>query len=1035
MPRRPSALAMAIAVATAHLAPSTVAMAAPGNASRGRKAPAVRVELAGELIDPEDTLLSALSLNEPVDPAALARLGRCAKRDATGGETRERRLLEQLGYCVDGIARSGGKAVVRLRRYPVIGRINISTGGLPFPLARPIFRTELERRLRFRAGQRLPQGKELAQAKQREQERMARFLQRRGFFSGATKIKVRPADERGRVQLDVNVVKGKSYKVGEVKIVRLTRAGRAASSPHEPIIAAEEVKKLFRENIPPSWCLPFRDLVKVTFTERLRPWQPTFDTEQFKENTEQLIKCYQRRGYPGVRIKASYRVDPKRDSDEAVQVTLKVRPRKQIEIHYQGNDHISDKELTKVLTLYESGSYDDYELNESARQIHARYQKDGYLQARVRATRESKKTKDVVTFHVVEGPEFRVKKVTFTGNHHISERDLRKVVRTSPYPWLGIGAGGYVTAKQLRQDAERIAALYRQRGFPSVQVHGEVAPDPRLLGRPGALAATLASNVSLEGKAYIRFTIKEGPQVRIDRVEIHGARAIPAREILKQLKLKRGEPFTPEALEQDKARIVRIYGERGYPYVRLQPLDDLDETGTRVGVQYSVLQEGKQVRFGPIFFRGNFNTHAFVIRNALPFKEGDVFDLRKLEQAERKLRALQLFSSVRLQLVGIDTDRPSRVPVIVRVEERYVGHGALELGIGASSDNSFFGSLAYTYHNFLGLGPTLQIRGEVGLRLQNGTLRFNYPRILGTPYTAELRLFGRREFTPRLGNIVTGGGTATVSRRFFNDLLTTFGYAFRVVALKQDLLRPTGIVDDDKQRGQLSRIGTVSASLTYDKRDNPLLPTRGYRLQTTGSVSSRYLGGTNDFLKLEINAQGFIPLPLDMLIAIGVRYGHGVPLHGDVLLPRVERYYAGGDTTIRGFNQDRAFAQRVVVPLSPSGGASYVRLVPQGGNIRLLTNIELQFPIWKDGKLLALIPWTDAFIFALPLMGAVFSDNGVVFNSYTSLRAHDFRHSMGGAVRLRTPVGFLSLEYAWPLDPDVGDSRNGRFHFNFGFIF
>jgi outer membrane protein assembly factor BamA len=97
---------------------------------------------------------------------------------------------------------------------------------------------------------------------------------------------------------------------------------------------------------------------------------------------------------------------------------------------------------------------------------------------------------------------------------------------------------------------------------------------------------------------------------------------------------------------------------------------------------------------------------------------------------------------------------------------------------------------------------------------------------------------------------------------------------------------------------------------------------------------------------------------------------------------------------------------------------------PQGGNIRLLSNVEFQFPIWKE-----------SLLFGLPLMGAVFFDNGVVTNSFKQFKWQEFRHGAGLALRIITPVGFSSFEYAFALDPTLGDSKSGRFHFNFGFVF
>ena len=145
---------------------------------------------------------------------------------------------------------------------------------------------------------------------------------------------------------------------------------------------------------------------------------------------------------------------------------------------------------------------------------------------------------------------------------------------------------------------------------------------------------------------------------------------------------------------------------------------------------------------------------------------------------------------------------------------------------------------------------------------------------------------------------------------------------------------------------------------------------------------------------------------------------------GDVQLPKVERYFAGGDTSNRGLEEDMAWAELTLAPVAPLSGASYYFVRPQGGNIRLLTNAEIQFPIWRE-----------SILFGLPLMGAIFIDNGMLANSFFGFDVADFRHGAGLALRIVTPVGFSSFEYAWALDPEPWDPTLGRFHFNFGFVF
>ena len=98
------------------------------------------------------------------------------------------------------------------------------------------------------------------------------------------------------------------------------------------------------------------------------------------------------------------------------------------------------------------------------------------------------------------------------------------------------------------------------------------------------------------------------------------------------------------------------------------------------------------------------------------------------------------------------------------------------------------------------------------------------------------------------------------------------------------------------------------------------------------------------------------------------------------------------------------------------------RVLPQGGNVRLLHNIDLQVQV--------------ARFFGFPISVAVFLDTGIVTNSLRGFTVSQLRHSLGlGLLRWQLPVGFISVEYAIPLDPELGDDPTGRLHFNFGFVF
>jgi outer membrane protein insertion porin family len=962
----------------------------------------------GRLIDPEEKLIDALGLERG-----------CPKGLTGEMKQRAKGFLDALGYKLVRLECRPPRALVEVKPHRVIRKIYIKGNW-------PLFEEEILRRLRFRPGQRLPEGKALAAAIARQEERMRDFLSREGYFDGSLRIKITPTRVAHQVNVEVQVSKGRRFKVGEVVAEPVRRGRRRQARERAQQAAAGQGRPNKSElAIPPDRITSFfRHCLMLQRAERCLFYRRSFNTKRFNEDVEYLIGEYHKLGYPGVRVRKSFEVLRDKPPDDAVRIELKIQERKRIELEFLGNDSIKDRDLRAELTIFDEGAYDDYELAQSARRIHRLYQSKGHLQARVTFSRKVGEKADRVTFEINEGPRFRIEEVQFRGNRAVSTEKLRKVIKTKPFPFLGsigLGEGGYITATQLKQDVERLEAHYNQLGFPDVKVTGQIAPHPALMDRPGALAAVVGAGAATSGELYVRFTIREGKRAIVEKVYIDGNKLISSDVLLAQLTLKPGRPFAGKRLELDKARLARIYGEKGYPYAEVRALEELSLDGTRVSVQFSVV-ERKRVRFGPVFVRGNFKTRRSVIESDIDFKPGEPFDIRKIELAERKLRKRQLFNMVRLQLLGIG-EKQQEVPVLVSVEERHDDRGAIEFGVGGSTDNLLFGSLAYTNQNVLGFGTSISLKGEVGMKIQSGDLHYRDPRLLGSELKLDVQGFVRNQITERLGEVLTFGGTIALSYEFLPRLTGLMRYEIRQVKHKEDIHRPAA-VDESRQVDVFTRTGGIGPALIYDTRDNPLSPTKGYRVEGSMLWASQYLGGTQHFIKFNLSGQLFVPLPKGITVAFGGRYDHGLPLGGDVQLPKVERYFAGGDTTIRGLEEDMAWAELTLAPLAPLAGASYYFVRPQGGNIRLLTNLEIQFPIWRE-----------SILFGLPLMGAVFMDNGMVTNSFFGFEASDFRHGAGLALRIVTPVGFSSFEYAWALDPELWDPRFGRFHFNFGFVF
>jgi outer membrane protein assembly factor BamA len=276
-----------------------------------------------------------------------------------------------------------------------------------------------------------------------------------------------------------------------------------------------------------------------------------------------------------------------------------------------------------------------------------------------------------------------------------------------------------------------------------------------------------------------------------------------------------------------------------------------------------------------------------------------------------------------------------------------------------------------------------------------------------------------RQSTVRLGDIQSGGGSIVFSRELYPGLDSFLRYGLRKTLRTESLIRGAGPFAEQDSVEIPTVVGGLTFGLEWQRLDHPLAPTRGFKLQGGVEVVAPFLSffwGEDTFVKTNLRGVAVVPLSPRVSLRHSVRYEQGFPFGGLPLLPKVERFFAGGDTTLRGFDVDRARSEITV--LNSAAGASFVRFRAVGGSLRILQNIDLHVRV------------------AGPWHVGVFSDNGVVADSFDGLRPRDFRHGAGVAPFVfKLPIGDISIAWGWPLDPQPGDSKIGRLHLNVGLMF
>lgn len=872
----------------------------------------------------------------------------------------------------------------------------------------PLRQEEILRRLSLRPGQPIDAAGPLRDERlAAEKDRVLEYLHGQGYLDARVSMQLRaPNDGRRSVNLTVRIALGWGYPIGPISVT---------GNRH---MATEDIVDDF---LHMDW--------RFLWTRPL-----PFKLSLLQEDTQELAKRYRSEGFAAVRIIHDF--DPARSVDPVrrdVRLGLVVDERKQIRVAFEGNSTLDDDDLRAALTIFSRGAYDNHEATASADAIARLYRSRGHMFAKAKWRREVlSKDADRLVFSIEEGPRLRVKDVTFVGHRNLSTDTLSDLVRTKVFPLLGslgIGEGGYASLLQLEIDQDRIIDAYAALGRPAAKATCTVGISPSQYF-PLATLNTPGPEWKAARELFVRFQIDEGPLVAVSAVRIvmdPPGTPLPRDEAFLRASLldtRVGGPFRPAAIRQDTARLQRLLGDEGYPHAEVDP--DPGEGLARV-VTWTI-SLGPRTRIGPVFIRGNFTSRESTILEWVSLRPGNYLTTTDLDRSQRNLALIQLFANASPISFPAEATSGDTVPMVIEVEERHDHFGIIHPGLGGSTEQKdpnsdfpigFYAALGYEHRNLFGQGWTFLGRGEAGNSQSKATADFLDPRIGESLFRLELSSAYLQQKTIRLGDVRSGGGSIGLGREMYPGVDAVARYSLRRTLHTEPLLRGGG-ADATQTSVRLGTIvGSLGLELTWQRLDNPLVPSRGFRVNASiflAAPTFSFDTGRDTFVKLRSGSLVVMPIWGRLSVRHSVRYDQGFPLSGASVLPRVERFFAGGDTTLRGFDLDRARSEAIPIQLGPGLSASDYR--PVGGSLRLLHNLDFQFAL------------------AGPLFVAVFLDSGVVADSFSGLSTAAFRHGVGIApISLRLPIGDISFGWAWPLDPRPGDSRNGRLVFNVGLMF
>jgi len=720
------------------------------------------------------------------------------------------------------------------------------------------------------------------------------------------------------------------------------------------------------------------------------------------------------------------------------------------EINYKGLNSVSTSDVLDrfkkehVTGFSVESPYDPTRLARAIDVIRALLAEHGHQFATVKPDVKTIPPSSVsITFNIKEGPTVKVGNITFTGNRNVPSRDLRAAMRNLrpigiPHSIFleNIFARTY-DASKLEEDTERVRRALQDRGYFRA---GVADPITHIRNEGGLSFFTFRPR---QGKRIdIRMPVEEGERYRLGHITFTGNTHVPNVKALRaQFPTKDGEYFNATAVGKGLENLRKAYGSLGYINFTAVPTPQPDDAKHVVNLDIEI-DEGKAFTVSRIEFQGNTITRDRVIRRELLIEEGAPYNSNLWEASLLHLNQLDYFDPLK---VDQDTethpdDQTGTVSLLLKVHEK--GKNSIALNGGVSGLSGTFLGLNYSTNNFLGLGETLSLQGNLGNLARSVVFAFNEPYLRNKPVSVGFQLFSRKSDYNSARNYaaVTGQSNLTAAqqsltqnynqsstglnfsvaypiRRTFKRIgltyswdkstITTFSQAsanlFQTLAFRSGQIQGPNALEG-------IYTSSVSLSYSYNKTGPSVFKPRfgtdiNAALQIAGLFGNvRYFSPVVQY-KHYMAMSGLHRNPDGRnVLAIRMQASYIQGFSGDVA-PPFARFYSGGDNELRGFDV-RAATPYAFIPVrqnitltNPDGTP-----VPIDPNNFTLGNITIPIPIYRPVSVGGDVKFTNNLEYRIPIAGpvgfAVFND----FDITSVVRQSQLRQSVEGADQLNSPL-------------------------------
>ncbi|ACL04885.1 surface antigen (D15) [Desulfatibacillum aliphaticivorans] len=590
------------------------------------------------------------------------------------------------------------------------------------------------------------------------------------------------------------------------------------------------------------------------------------------------------------------------------------------------------------------------------------------------------------------GKDWTVAKVKIEGLETVSVKMAKAVLSVRPAnirPWVKdqVFAQSLVDA-----DIKNLTQLMEQEGYFESQID-----------------FTLNENPDRE-KVSVIYKIVEGPPILVDSMDMEGLDGLSENlreKIIEFTPLEKGERLRTEPYGQAKDKIIDLLNTHGYPHAAVTGSIMVNKQEKTAAVTLKVDPKGYYL-FGPASVAGLEKTNPNVILSRVTFEEGKMYTRKELEETQREIFSLGFLSKVGVKTLETKEQVESAAPptpenpgsLPLEITGEYKKFKSVRFGIGYGTEEKLRLSAGWRHRHFTSQATQLDFSVKTSEILQSAQAELWQPYFFSKKQEFKNTLGAKRE--DEISYIdLSFFNEASVTRKLSRYWSGTIGHQLEMHRPEEYSLDLQG---DETEAENNYLVSSLALGFERDSRPKVLIPRSGTFLSTRYWYGSSSLGSEIDYYKLSVEGSILIPLGQRFVLASRAGFAGIETLEDTETVPLFMRLFSGGTHSVRGYEYQH------LGPVNDDG--EYM-----GGQSRWEGSIELRFPIYKK------------------ITGVAFTDCGSVLEDPFSFDGSSFRYTAGPGIRYESPVGALSLDVGYQLNPQDDYADTYRVHFSVGQAF